>query len=100
MNLYRIKNWQDIYEVNRSRELKSVKWIPVPVNLSGDGYCQIMEQKNGPAIFGTFISLVELAAQCEPRGTLIRSSGEPHDFASIGRICRINSTLIEQNYDY
>ena len=96
MNLYRIRNWQDIYEVNRSRELKSVKWIPVPVNLSGDGYCQIMEQKNGPAIFGTFISLVELAAQCEPRGTLIRSSGEPHDFASIGRICRINSTLIEQ----
>ena len=96
MNLYRIRNWQDLYENNRTRELKNIKWIPFPIKLSGDGYCQIMEQKNGPAIFGTFIALVEMSAQCEPRGTLIRSSGEPHTFASIGRICRINPSLIEQ----
>jgi hypothetical protein len=94
-SLYRIKNWQDIYEVNRTRELKVVKWIPVPVKLSGDGYCQIMENKNGPAIFGTFISLIELAASCKPRGDLVRSSGDPHDFNSIGRICRIDPCLVE-----
>jgi hypothetical protein len=96
MNLYRIRNWQDLYENNRTRELKTIKWIPFPVKLSGDGYCQIMEEKNGPAIFGTFVALVEMSAQCDPRGTLIRSSGEPHTFLTIGRICRINPTLIEQ----
>ena len=102
MHLYRIKNWQDIYEVNRTRELKSVKWIPLPVKLSGDGYCMLMEdekgnrRKDGPAMFGTFISIVELAASCDPRGDLIRSYGQAHTFESIGRICRILPSLVEQ----
>lgn len=102
MYLYRIKNWQDIYEVNRTRELKTVKWIPLPVKLSGDGYCMLMEdekgnrRKDGPAMFGAFVSIIELAACCEPRGCLIRSTGEPHTFDSIGRICRISPPLIEQ----
>jgi len=106
MNLYRIKNWQDIYEVNRTRELKSVKWIPIPIKLSGDGYCMMMEdekgnrRKDGPAMFGTFISIVELAACCDPRGTLIRSYGVAHTFETIGRICRISPSMIEQTISF
>ena len=99
--LYRIKNWQDLYENNRTRDLKKMLWVPIPVKLSGDGYCLIMEdKKNGPAIFGTFISIIELAACCIPRGDLVRSSGEPHDFGSIGRICRISCSLIEMTISY
>jgi hypothetical protein len=52
MQCYKIKNWQDIYEKNRTRELKEVKWIALPVNLSGDGYCQIMEQKTALLFLG------------------------------------------------
>jgi hypothetical protein len=101
MQFYRIKNWQDIYEKNRTRELKNIKWIALPVNLSGDGYCRIMEdKKNGPIIFGCFISIIELAANCDPRGTLIRSTGEPHTFESIGRICRIETPHIEKTISF
>jgi hypothetical protein len=101
MQFYRIKDWQNIYENNRSRELKNLRWVYLPINLSGDGYSQIMEdKKNGPSIFGAFIAVIELAAQCCPRGDLIKSSGEPHDFSSIGRICRINSSLIESTISF
>jgi uncharacterized phage protein (TIGR02220 family) len=102
MIYYRIKNWNTIYEVNRSRELKTVKWLPLPIKLSGDGYCLLMEEENGnrrkdgPAFFGTFIAIIELASTCNPRGSLIRSSDTPHTFESIGRICRICAKLVEQ----
>ena len=101
---YRIKNWNQIYENNRTRELKKLQWIPIPVKLDGDGYTNIMSdengqpRKNGPAIFGTFISVLEVAASCDNialRGTLIRSSGEPHDYASLARITRIPIKNIE-----
>jgi hypothetical protein len=98
---YRIKNWQDIYENNRTRGWKNIQWVPIPKRLSGDGYCMIMEdekgnrRKDGPAIFGTFIAIVELAADCNPRGDLLKSDGTPHTFESIGRICRIIPSLIE-----
>jgi hypothetical protein len=98
---YRIKNWQDIYENNRTRGWKNIQWVPIPKRLSGDGYCMIMEdekgnrRKDGPAIFGTFIAIVELAADCNPRGDLLKSDGTPHTFESIGRICRIVPSLID-----
>lgn len=82
---YRVARWQDIYERNRTREMVDMKWIPVPVDLSGDGFTLTMEQPDGPALYGTFIALLLVAARCEPRGTLVRSNGMPHDAASLKR---------------
>jgi len=106
---YRIKNWNQIYENNRTRDLKKLQWLPIPVKLDGDGYTNIMTdeeghpRKNGPAIFGTFIAVIEVAASCDNialRGTLLRSSGEPHDFASLARITRIPIKLIEDMFSF
>jgi len=101
-SFYRIRDWQDIYENNRTRGWKNIQWVPIPINLSGDGYCMIMEtkdgkkRKDGPEIFGTFIAIIELAAKCFPRGDLLKSDNEPHTFESIGRICRITPNIIEK----
>lgn len=106
---YRIKNWNQIYENNRTRELKKLQWIPIPVKLDGDGYTNIMcdengqPRKTGPAIFGAFIAILEVAASCDNialRGTLLRSSGEPHDFASLARITRIPIKIIEDMFSF
>ncbi len=92
---YRIKWWDEIYETNRTREIKKMKWLALPIKLHGDGYSMIMEdKKRGAAIFGAWVACVEVAALCDPRGTLVRSTGEPHDASSIGRICRIPSSTI------
>jgi len=96
MKMYRIREWDAHYENNRTRGMKSLGWVPIPVNLSGDGYTMIMEQKDGPSIFGAFVALVEVAAQCSPRGTLVRSSGDPHDPASISRLTRIDVKTINR----
>ena len=101
-SFYRIRDWQDLYENNRTRELKNMCWIPVPVNLSGKGYCTIMEddngnrRKEGPSIFGAFVSILEVAAECNPRGDLIDSDREPLSFTSLGKMCRISPQLIER----
>jgi hypothetical protein len=96
MNCYRIKNWIDIYENNRTRELKDLKWFPCPVKLSGDGYSMITEQKDGAAIFGAWMACMEVAASCDPRGTLLRSAGIPHDAASIARQTRLPVKIIDR----
>lgn len=96
MKPYMIRDWQLHYENNRSKELKVMTWVPVPVKLSGDGYTQIMAEPDGPALFGTWIALVELAAMSQQRGTLMRGDGRPHDASSISRITRIPLALVER----
>lgn len=94
MNAYRIRDWDKIYENNRSRELKTLTWVPIPVKLNGDGYVTLMEHKDGAAIFGAFVAIVELAANCNPRGLLVRGAGIPHSPATIARQTRMGVPLI------
>jgi len=100
MKLYRIKNWSGIYENNRTRDLKSMSWLPLPIKLNGDGFTLTMEQDNGLQLFGSFIILLELAACCNPRGTLIRSDGTPHDCRSIVRLSRMKMRDCEKCLDF
>jgi len=92
----RIHNWAKLYENNRTRELKVMGWVPIPNKLDGDGYTLIMSLEDGPSIYGTWIACVNLASRCDPRGTLLRSNGEPHTIGSIARITRINEKCVER----
>ena len=92
--LYRIKNWADHYENNRTREMKNMSWVPLPINLHGSGYVALMSKKNGPAIFGTWCALLELAATCEIRGTFSRGRGIPHTISTISSQLRISEKLV------
>jgi hypothetical protein len=96
MHCYRIKNWNDIYENNRTREIKKLGWFPVPIKLDGDGYTLIMAESDGVEIFGSWIACGEVAASCEPRGTLLRHSGIPHSADSLSRITRIPIKIINR----
>ncbi len=98
--VYVIKDWDDIYENNRSKEIKNPSWVPIPNKLYGDGYSLIMEHKDGASIYGAWIALVCIAQRCGVRGTLMRSNGMPHDIASISRITRIKQTVIKLMIDY
>lgn len=96
MNLYAIRDWDTIYENNRTRELKTLAWVPIPNNHDSDGYTLLLSHKNGAALFGAWIACVQVASRCDPRGTLLRRSGIPHDAASLSRITRIEQAVIEQ----
>jgi len=97
---YRIKNWNEIYENNRTRALKNMMWLPLPIKLNGYGYTLIMEEKEGLALFGGFVVLLEIASQCTPRGTFITKNKIPHDSAALVRLSRMKVRDCEKVLDY
>lgn len=99
MTLYRIANWSSLYENNRTRELKSLTWVPFPNSHDGDGYTALMSHKNAEALLGAFVVIVQVASKCDPRGTLLRGPAMPHTAASIARITRFSERTIQQCFD-
>lgn len=100
--LLRIVNWQAHFENNRTRELKRVSWVPIPNRQDGSGYCALLDHPDGPAHFGTWIALLEVASKCgdtaPSRGTLakhVNGHSEPLSTADLARMTRIPKSVIE-----
>lgn len=93
-----IRSWATAFENNRTRELKSLDWVPLPIRLDGDGYAELMDHQDGAAHFGVWIALIQVAARCDPRGTLVRlrrsEVREAHDYASLARLTRIDAGVM------
>jgi hypothetical protein len=96
MKLWRISEWGKNFENNRTRGLKTMLWVPIPVNLAGNGVTELLDHPNGAAHLGVWLTLIEVAARCAPRGTLVRGNGTPHDRESLSRITRIPVEIIEE----
>lgn len=95
MKLYRIKDWSQLYENNRTKELKKLGWFPMPNKQDGDGYTLIVDRPDGAAILGAWLVCIQIASRCDPRGTLLRDCKIPHDSASLSRMSRLPSKIIE-----
>lgn len=96
MKLYKIKNWEKTYENNRTKELKNLTWVPIPNHHDSDGYTLLVSRKDGAAFYGAWVALVQVASKCDPRGTLLRRSGIPHNSESLSRITRIPDKILEE----
>ncbi len=92
----RITDWAKHFECSQSRNLKTMAWVPVRVNLAGDGYTELLNHERGAAHFGSWIGMVEVGALCQPRGTLKRGNGKPHDAESLSRITRIPVEILAE----
>ena len=96
MKLYSIRNWNTIYENNRTRELKNMAWVPVPNSHDGDGYTELVSRKNGAALLGAWLVILQVASRCDPRGTLLRRGEKPHTADSLSRITRLPKEIIAE----
>lgn len=96
MSTYRIKDWNEHYENNRTRELKRLDWVPVPNRMDGDGYTELLDHPNGAAHLGAWLTIIQIASKCEPRGTLLREGGRPHDIHSLSRMSRVPSEVFKE----
>ena len=97
--LYRIVGWDKHYEVAASRKLQQLRWVPIPNKLDGDGYTELVSTVRGnvgACHYGAWMALVCVASRCEPRGTLIRDNGTPHDPCTLARITRLPERLYHQ----
>jgi len=93
---YRIRGWDEDFENSRTRDIKVLTWVKLPIRLDSDGYTELLEHEDGAAHFGAWCAIVKVAARCDPRGYLLRGNRTAHDAKSLGRITRIKPTLIEK----
>jgi len=94
--ILKITDWDKHFECSQSRHLKRMAWVPVRVNQAGIGYAELLDHPNGAAHFGSWIAIVEVAALCEPRGTLVRDNGKPQDVESLSRVTRIPTEILSE----
>lgn len=93
--MWRIRDWKNLFENNRTRNLKSMGWVPLPNKHDGDGYTELMDHPDGTSHFGAWVGVVQVASRCDPRGTLVRDSGEPHTVSTLARMTRIPVSILE-----
>ena len=54
---------------------KALHWVALPNRHDGGGYRRLMRRENGPALFGAWILMVQVASRCPVRGLLIDDTG-------------------------
>ena len=81
--LYAVANWNELFENNRTREMKVMQWVPVPNKHDGEGFTDLLGQPNGTALYGAWHLILQVASKCKKRGVLLKDTGIPHDAASI-----------------
>lgn len=81
--MYKIKNWDERYENNRSRRVKDLQWVPTPNHHDGDGFIHVMSVPDAAEAFAGWMLILQVASRCHPRGTLVRANGTPHNAASL-----------------
>lgn len=75
MTTYRIRNWGEHFEKAQTRACKVVSWVPFPNKHDGKGYRRIMRLKDGAAIYGAWVLIVQVASKCKVRGVLADDDG-------------------------
>jgi len=94
--LLRVRDWDRLYENNRSREMKRTGWFPVPNDLSADGYVELVSHENGAAHLGAWTALLMVASKAKPRrGFLVREDGRPHTAELLSLVTRLPSSILE-----
>jgi hypothetical protein len=94
--LYRIANWDSLYEVAQSRKIKGpLPWISLRTKHDGDGYTELLEHPDGPSHYAAWIALLQVAAKCEPRGSLLRDNSQPATSTVLARQTRIPAEVFE-----
>jgi hypothetical protein len=91
----RVVDWNTRYENNRTRDLKFMAWVPVPNKMDGDGYTELVAHESGSAHLGAWLTIIQVASKCNPRGVLLRDNGEPHTAQSLARISRLPVSVYE-----
>lgn len=71
-----IREWDSTFEKSQSRKIEGpMTWVAMPTKHDGKGYRRIMAHPNGPAIYGVWCCLVQVAAKQVKRGVLADTEG-------------------------
>jgi hypothetical protein len=96
--VYKIAKWSTLYENNESRKLKKLQWVPIPTGMDSSGYQALLDHfgDRAPALYGTWIGLVTIAANCHDRGILRNSRGIPLTISHLSRMTGFDAGLFSE----
>ncbi|MFY7700492.1 MAG: hypothetical protein ACOVQH_09495 [Burkholderiaceae bacterium] len=96
--VYKIAKWSTLYENNESRKIKKLQWVPVPIGFDSSGYQALLDHfgERAPALYGTWIGLVAIAANCHDRGILRNSRGIPLTISHLARMTGFDAGLFSE----
>ena len=98
--LLQVRNWDSLYENNRSREMKRTNWFPAPNDLSAYAYVELVAHEQGAAHFGVWNAVLMVASKAKPRrGLLVKEDGRPHTAASLARVTRLPQAGVQGAID-
>ena len=92
--LYRIRDWDKLFENSKTRSLARLDWVPFSNRHDGSSYRLLVGKDDGPALFGAFIVMVEVASRCKVRGVLIRENDQPHTSESLAAVTGFPAALL------
>jgi hypothetical protein len=74
---YRIKNWNEHFEIAQSRRASGMKmsWVAIPNKHDGKSYRRLVRMPEFGNIFAAWILIVEVASKQTVRGTLADIDG-------------------------
>lgn len=72
---YRIRRWSEIFENSQSRQYQKLTWTPLPNKHDGKSYRRLISMADGPALYGAWVLLVQVASKCPQRGVLADDDG-------------------------
>lgn len=68
--LHKVRNWDALFENAQSRKCGRLSWVPVPNKHDGKSYRRIISTENGPALYGAWMLILQVASKCPQRGVL------------------------------
>jgi hypothetical protein len=91
----RVRDWDRLYENNRSRDLKRTDWFPAPNDLSADGYVDLVTHPDGAAHLGVWHAVLMVASRAKHRrGVLVKEDGRPHTTHSLAGVTRLPEAVV------
>ena len=78
--VYRVKDWDAIYETAETRKLENLRWVPTPNKHDGLGFRRIAQNRNRAELLSAWLLIVQVASKGRrgQRGILTRD-GRPLD---------------------
>lgn len=82
--LYRIRDWENLYETAETRKLENLRWVPIPNKHDGLGFRRLAQQRNRCELLGAWLLIVQVASKGRrgQRGVLARD-GQPLDIEDL-----------------
>lgn len=76
MTVFQIKDWNSHFENDRSRQRANCSFVCVPNKQHGMGFCRIMAEPDGAAIYGIWHCIVGACSQQRSRNGWLTSDGD------------------------